>query len=427
MGERTIKKLRQKFILCSFLSFFVVMLFMGGMIYIANLRSTEAQIHATLDYIADNGGSITKRHIFPDENYDEQQQENDFNEWLTELFHSGVDSSPEFRYYFSVILTQDGEVSEIKTGSISSLNSEEAEEYARKAIEKNKTYGSFDNYYYKCSEYQDGKIAVFLDCSTNMANTRRLLNISLLLILFGAIVSFIIIRFVSSKMIMPEIKNAERQKQFITNAGHELKTPLAVIRANTELDMMINGENEWNQSTLKQVEHMTGLIQDLITIAKAEESEKEENLTQTDVSKTTEEVVSAFEAVAIKSGKTVEKYISEGISMQADESKIRQLVTLLTDNAIKYCDDNGKVTVNLTSKGKNIKLSVYNDYKDGAKLDCSKFFERFYRADTSHNIDKGGYGIGLSIAETIVKRYKGSIGAVWKDGIICFTCILKSG
>lgn len=436
MNEKAIKKLRLKFILASFISFLTVMLIMGALIFFLNLHGTVAQINTVLDYIVENNGNIPKRSDESSENEDnrpdtkKEDSINNIDDFFNYLFHIGIDSYPEFRYqtrYFAVIFDESGNVESIKTNNIAAVSDTEAEEYARKALNKKSKYGSFNNYYYKTAPNDSGYIVVCLDCSLSLENTRRLLNITLLLIIFGAITAFILVKVLSRRMIMPEVRNAERQKQFITNASHELKTPLAVIRANTELDMLTNGENDWNQSTLNQIDHMTGLIQNLITIARAEETPKKEELTDTDISRIVSEVTESFEPVAIQNGKTIEKNITEGIIIKASESKITQLVTILTDNAIKYCDDNGTIRTELSAKGKTVRLAVYNDYANGQNLDCSKFFERFYRADASHNINKGGYGIGLSIAESIVQSYKGTIKASWSNGVICFLCKLKTG
>ena len=228
-------------------------------------------------------------------------------------------------------------------------------------------------------------------------------------------------RSLSKRMIQPEIRNAERQKQFITNAGHELKTPLAVIRANTELDIMLNGENEWNQSTLRQTDQMTKLIQDLVTIARAEEEPEPENMVEVDVTASVQEAVDSLSPLAKQAEKTLTAEIQSDVKMRAQEGHLKQLATLLLDNAIKYCDDKGTVHVELFRKGKNIRLVVSNDYKDGAGVDYSRFFERFYRAEESHGGEKSGYGIGLSIAESIVERYKGTIHVTWNNGVIHFT------
>lgn len=428
MNEQAIKKLRRKFTWSAFLSFLIVMLLMGGMIYFVNLHTTIEHIHTVLNYIVENGGNILKADERKKDNEYHMNEDEDYYDIWKEIFHTGIDSSPEFRYstrYFSVIYNCDGNVETVETKSIASVSEEQAKKYAEKALKKNNTYGSFGNYYYQLENTEDGIIIVFLDCTANMASIGRLLNIILLLVLVGAAGAYLLVRIMSYRMIQPEIKAAERQKQFITNAGHELKTPLAVIKANTELDVMLNGENDWNKSTLRQIDRMTKLIADLITISRAEEKIDEKNISEFDFSNVAKDAADSFKTVALNSGKTLETEIEENVRIKGDQSKLQQLVTLLTDNAVKYCDDKGKIKVTLSSKGKNVRLAVYNDYADGDKVDCSRFFERFYRADDSHNTDKGGYGIGLSIAESIVRNNKGTIQVNWSNGVICFICRFK--
>jgi len=137
------------------------------------------------------------------------------------------------------------------------------------------------------------------------------------------------------------------------------------------------------------------------------------------------EAVESLSSIAQQSEKKMETDIADGIMMKANKGQINQLAALLIDNAIKYCDEKGTIKTTLSLKGKNIRLVVSNDYKDGEGVDCNRFFDRFYREDKSHNSDKGGYGIGLSIAESIVKMYKGTIHASYNNGVISFTCLLK--
>lgn len=198
-----------------------------------------------------------------------------------------------------------------------------------------------------------------------------------------------------------------------------------MIKANTQVQEMMNGKDEWTESTMRQVDRMTGLIQNLVTIVRAEEKEDAGDRVDTDVTEAIKDTVKSYVPVAENAGKTLNQNIAENVHMKAVESQIRQLATLLIDNAIKYCDEKGTIDVTVVQKGKGIRLTVSNSYAEGKNVDYSKFFERFYRADTSHNVDKGGYGIGLSIADSLVKQYNGSINASWKDGIITFDSILK--
>ncbi len=424
MNKETIKKLRRKFTWIAFFSFLTVMLLMGAMIYLINHLSSMRQINETLNYITANNGDLSDWE-HQKNNSDGYNANNDFDKFWSDMFGSGMDSSPEFKFatrYFSVFLSGQGDVHQVITTNIAAVSRDEVITYGLTAFLTGNDYGKIDQYYYQVSETDTGILIVFVDGAYQDQVSQRLLRIILVLVLIGALGMFFLVRILSKRMIQPEIRNAERQKQFITNAGHELKTPLAVIKANTELDMMINGENEWNQSTLRQTEQMTDLIRDLIMIARAEEGGKSENMIETDLSQVVREKAESFVSVARQAEKTLTLSITEGLKMKAEEGKMQQLTGLLVDNAIKYCDDKGTITVELTAKGKHIRLVVMNDYKDGSQTDCSRFFERFYRADESHNNKKSGYGIGLSIAEGIVKSHKGTIRAVWNNGIIRFIC-----
>lgn len=427
MNKATIKKLRKKFTFAAFISFMIVISIMGGMILLINHYTSTKQIRAVLNYIVENGGDIS------DKNHERRDNEefipdDGFDRVWTEVFSAGLDNSPELRFYtryFTIWYDENDILIFVDTANIAAISGEEAEDYGKYALERSDTYGNIEQFSYQKEKTDGGTMIVFLDCKQHNDISRRLLNIILLLVAFGAVIMLIIIFFLSKRMIMPEIRSAERQKQFITNAGHELKTPLAVIRANTELDIMLNGENEWNQSTLRQTEDLTRLIQDLILIARANEAGQAENFTQTDISNAVRDAAQSLSPVARKAEKQLETAIDDGITMNADETKIKQLAVLLTDNAIKYCDDKGMVAVTLNQKGRNIRLIVSNDYKDGEKVDCNKFFDRFYRADESHSGEKSGYGIGLSIAESIVESHKGTINASWNSGVISFTCTFK--
>ena len=431
MNKKAIKKLRRKFIITAMASFLGVMLLMSATIYFINVHTTMRQISKTLDYISDNNGLVapdevqmTKLAVPADFTHEKKSY---IEELFEDLFNTGIDSE-EFLHsvrYFAVIYDTDNQPVLTLTNHISRISDQQAENYATKALESGDETGSVEDFKFKVKHNDTNSVVVCMDVSSQMANVRRVGNIALFIMLAGTLLSYIFIRLISRKMIKPEIKAAEQQKQFITNAGHELKTPLSVIRANTELEMMMHGEDEWNNSTMNQVDRMTGLINDLVLIARSEEKEDVKELCEIDVSKTVTDVADTFSSVAEKNGIALNKDVPDGVVMRVMEEHIRQLTSLLVDNAIKYCDEGGAVSVQLAQKGKGIRISVSNNYAKGEHEDYSRFFERFYRQDKSHNIDKGGYGIGLSIADSIVRKYRGKIDVSWKDGEIFFTCLLK--
>ncbi len=416
MNASAIRRLRWKIIVTSTATFFLVMLAMGLSINAANSVVTNLSIHRMLDYITEHGGEPFPEGRITNGNSGEQFE----------------DFSPEFRYsarYFSVIYENDkSTVSETRTEHVARLTEADARNMAGKAIRRKRFgYGRDGYYYWKTEEMEDGRcIAVFLNCQSQISANRRVIHLTMWMS-FGCLsVAFLLVILFSNRITRPEIENLRRQKQFVTNASHELKTPLAVIRANTEIEEMINGESEWTQSTMRQVDRLNGLVQNLVMIARAQEQEDRSVMAEIDVSRCVSETVSPYESLAQQDKKELVQNIPPDIRMIADESKIRQLTSLLIDNAFKYCDENGRVEVTLDApkKGRQIRLVISNSYAEGGNVDYSRFFDRFYREDQAHNVDRGGFGIGLSIAESICHQYNGGISVSWKDGMIMFTCLL---
>ena len=393
------------------LAIFLAMIFIGGAILLTSYFVSRGAIRRGLDQLIENEAYLKDRDLseyyFDSPNitdiFDTQVGDQaDF--WLVRYDDTGHLLSVDGRYpgnSYSFFL---GMADEIKDGP--------------------EGYGRQGRIWYKYADTPDGRIIAFIDTTGEIYAINRLLFITLIVCIAGLAVTFILVTHFSDYAVASEAENMAKQKDFITNASHELKTPLAVIRANTEMSQMINGEDEWSASTMKQIDHMSGLIANLVMISKAQELEDTTEMAQIDASDIVNGTVKTFEPVAIQSGITLENKTSDGVTIIADASKIMQLTTILLDNAIKYCDESGTVRVELVSQRKGLRLTVSNSYKDGANVDCNKFFERFYREDKSHNIDKGGYGIGLSIAENICRQYNGDIRATWKNGEISFICTL---
>ena len=229
----------------------------------------------------------------------------------------------------------------------------------------------------------------------------------------------------SAKMILPEIENSRRQQQFLTNVSHELKTPLAVIRSNAEIEELKKGESEWMKSTIRQVDRMSGLIKNLVMITKTREMEESSSADAVNISDIVSQTAKEYSAMAEVERKTLLQKIEADIEQRVGESGLRQLIVILLDNAVKYCDAGGEILVSLErlKRGKNkVQLIVSNTYTEGEHIDCTRFFDRFFREDASHNIDTGGYGIGLSIAQSLCGQLGGGISVQWQDGVISFIC-----
>lgn len=448
METREINRLRQKFIWIALASVLIVMLFIGGVaIGLLHLYST-IQIHNALDAIGaryehvisgdtdtdsgTSGKSGSDSRSGSSSSDDSAIVDIDPSETLeNKPFYGFNILSPKLlsvQSFLTVEVTEDNTAVNISAVNLDSLTDSSAYGLAAKALERGGHYGSIGVYHYAITSLSNGNTLVAM--LNNQENLYMEITVGLLITgicMIGLFVTFFIIRALSWRAIQPSLENSKRQKEFITNASHELKTPLAVISANTEFIEMMNGKSEWTESTLNQVDRMNGLIQNLVMISRSSEQESAV-AAECDVSKAVRETVTPFEALAKREEKDLQLSIADNVTMITDESAIRMLSSTLVDNAIKYCDEKGMIAISLVpGKKKNTCiLTVANSYADGAKIDCRRFFDRFYREDQSHHAESGkkGYGIGLSVAESIANRNGGNIRVDWKDGVIGFTAFL---
>lgn len=410
MTPKAIAKLRRTFIFIAMASFFVVIAFMGITSVASNVVTVRNEASRTIDAIVNANGSIPVKENFEDG-----------------LFHEEASYGLRF---FTVSFDEEGEVVDVDLSHVASVGRERALEAADAASDPNTLVGlsEVDGYLYKEVPTLEGSMVVFLDCAIQLANVRQTAFNTLFTCIGALLVTFVSVFFFSKRAVQTEVENARKQQQFMTNASHELKTPIAVIRANTELTEMMSGETEWTQSTMRQVDRLSGLVADLMTIVRSEERrESGKGLEQTDVTKVVGDAVDSFKGPAATHDLTLNSELADGISLVCDPAEVEQLTCLLVDNAVKYCDEQGSIDVRLTPNrfGHGCTLVVSNSYAEGADVDYQRFFERFYREDEAHE-NQQGYGIGLSVAESICKRYNGSIKASWKAGVISFTCVLKA-
>lgn len=216
--------------------------------------------------------------------------------------------------------------------------------------------------------------------------------------------------------VKPFAESYQKQKRFITDASHEIKTPLTIIEANTEVLNMEYGENEWLKSTSNQVKRLTKLTERLVYLSRMDEEREVLQKTDFSISDAVYEAARSFKAMAKSQNKTLNISVQPNVSYYGDESSIIRLVSLLLENAMKYSDDEGTVSLKFCTNGKNKVLSVKNTVAEIQKGKLDMLFDRFYRIDKSRNSQTGGFGIGLSVAKAIVNAHKGKITAVSADG-----------
>lgn len=394
-----IKKLRIKLIAASMASLFLVLFVIGGIVGILNYRKIVEDADRILEILEENAGKFPQK--FPGDRKDERPR-----------------MSPEVPYesrYFSILLNENGDIILTDTSKIVSIDTTKAIEYASEVWEKEMEKGFLDDYrYWRCSSNGEIRI-IFLDCRRQLDNFQNFLLTTFGVSSIGLLSVFILMVYFSARIIKPFSDNYEKQKRFITDAGHELKTPLTIIEADTEVLEMDFGENEWLQDIQGQTKRLADLTNTLVMLSRMEEGANKDMKIELPLSDIVEEVCHTFQAPAKVQKKTLDNAIEPMISMKGDEKAIRGLITILLDNAVKYTNENGQISISLEKKKNRIYLSVFNTTEQISKEQIAHLFDRFYRTDASRNSQTGGYGLGLSIAAATVEAHKGKIIAETED------------
>ena len=284
------------------------------------------------------------------------------------------------------------------------------------ALSKGKTSGFLGSYRFLKVETNVGNLILFLNCQRELDSYNSFIENSLL-ISIGVIASvFVLIVLVSKRVIAPIQETYIKQKQFITGASHELKTPLAIISSNVDVLEMENGDSKWMQNIHNQVERLNSLVNSLVVFSRMEEKDTVER-TRFDLTSVLKSRIEDFDELADFQKKNIVADIDENLNYYGEEASIVQLMDILLENAIKYAPEDSGISVSLKKNRKHAILKVSNK-ADVKKGDLSKVFERFYRLDESRNSAIKGYGIGLSMAQLIAEKHKETIRAYApEDGI----------
>lgn len=335
------------------------------------------------------------------------------NQEKKEIFQAEL---PYESRYFSVSFTEGTVCNLIDVDKIAAIDSDMAVEYATDVRESGKEHGFVGNYRYQVNDTEDGTRVTFLDCRRSLLNFREFCITITQVAIGGFVLVFLLIIYFSRWIVNPAVESYEKQKLFITDAGHELKTPLAIIDADADVLSMDVGESEWLTDIKKQVRRLTTLTNDLICLARMEEANQDMEMISFPISEIVEETASSFQAPAKTQKKEFILQITPALSMTGDEKMIRQLTSILLDNALKYSPEGGTIRVSLKKQNRQIRLLVYNTAAAVDPSELTHLFDRFYRSDRSRNSATGGYGIGLAIAKAIVNTHRGRIQATTEDG-----------
>ncbi len=297
---------------------------------------------------------------------------------------------------------------------------EEVRKYAIQISNKNQEEGYIGNYIYKVRKIgNNGKEITLMENEDAIKSLKTTVISAIIIGVVGIIIISLIAKKISEIIVKPVEETFEKQKQFVSDASHELKTPLAVIEANAEVLQNKIGEDKWLTYIQKETQSMNKLVNDLLSLAKMENT-KNINYQKFDLSKEVQMAVAVFESLIYEKEIKLKTNISEGISFNGDKEDIKHLISIILDNAIKHTEKNNKIIVDVAKEKNDIKIEIKNQGEPIPEEEQEKIFERFYRVDKARNRSEKRYGLGLSIAKQIVEKYNGSIKAFSKDGFTSF-------
>lgn len=399
-----IKKLHRRFVTITMISLTLVLLVIMGAANIANYISVVSDADNMLAMISRSDGRFPM----------------DFMRMGRREF---TEETPFETRFFSVKITSDGEVT-TDLGFIAAIDEDEAIELANEVLSGGKERGFSGSYRYLVTSKDDNNLVVFVDTSRSMQSATSFLVISAVTTIVALGIMFLIVTLAAGKATKPIAESYEKQRRFITDAGHELKTPIAIINADTEVMELDTGETEWTRDIKAQTKRLSDLTADLIFLSRMEEAEKSLSFIDFPFSDMVEDAAQSFVTLAKTQNRTLSVSVEPMLEVNGDEKALRQLVGILLDNAIKYSPDGGKIELNTAKSGKNVVLTVVNDAENVSPDSVKHMFDRFYRGDESRSSEKPGYGIGLSIAKAIVEAHKGKITADASDGRVKMTVTL---
>lgn len=412
-----IEKLHRKFVVIATSSLMLIMVLIIGAINLINLYQTSNRLDGVLKVISENDGRIPEppRDRIP--------------LGPGRGFSFDFELTPETRFetrYFTVTLDPDYSILGVDVSYVASISEELAVEYAEKILAKSKTKGYLGEYRYLLEPRPEGALLIVMNCHMQLQTVYTFFWISCFIALASLLLMFVLVSLLSRRALQPVKVSLEKQKQFITDAGHEIKTPLAIISSNADVLEITQGDSEWVTSIRKQTMRLDNLVKKLLTLSKMEEETLQQAFAPFDLSRLVQETAESFLPMTTVKGQIIQCDVRPGISCFGDQDEICQVIAVLLENAVKYAPGDSEIAIRLEAYAKKVRLEIRNRLDVPPVDDPERLFDRFFRADASRSRESGGYGIGLSIAKAAAKVHKGDIQAFYEDDrqVICFRLIL---
>lgn len=406
------KKLKIKVFLTIFL---ILTTFVFGVFLInnsQNYRMKKDNIQSILERLTISLKDINSPEPPLNDNFDPNKDKLDDNLDRNKIFL-------DFTVY-TILLDENGNYQEMINHTEEEIDESKIKLVAEEIIEKHESEVHIGNLYIEKYSYAFSKnnTLIIIDNSTLNNELIKTFFVTSILFILLEIIVFLISYFLTKWIIKPVVNSFEKQKQFIEDASHELKTPLSIIIASADT-FYLKQETKWVDNIKNEAERMTKLVTDLLDLAKSEKNNKV-SYSSTNLSKLIESSILTFEGIFYEKNIQLDYKIEENISFKCNAEQIKQLICILLDNAINHSEDNGKVIINLKKNKSELILEVKNKGTPIKKEDYEKIFERFYRSDESRNRNNNRYGLGLAIAKNIVENHNGKIIAFSNNGYTTF-------
>ena len=321
----------------------------------------------------------------------------------------------EIEGFYSILIKNDKIISDNKN-----LITEEIEKYALEASNKKSENGIVGNYIYSIKSDKEEKIVMLVENEEAIMHIKILIIVAIVISVISVIIVYIIAKRISETIVKPVEDTFSKQKEFISDASHELKTPLAVIEANADVLESKIGKNKWINYIQNEIESMDKLINELLLLTKMENIDSIKEKKEFNLSQETELCISLFESMAYEKNIRIDTHIEKNIKLTGNKEDVKHILSTLIDNAIKHTKSNDKIEINLNKIKENIEIEIKNIGEEIPQEEREKIFERFYRIDKAHNREEKRYGLGLAIAKSTVEKYNGRIEVGYQDGYTIF-------
>ena len=392
-----IHKLRLKFIRIAMAALAAAVILVTVSINVMNWLNVRSEIGETLSFLAESEGAFSAERA---------------NEWAGRNRHRKNVLTQSV--YFIGMSEWNGAYRIMNQEREAGVSRDEAEALVARAEKSGRETGFLDDYCFRrYSSRGGGSSWVFLNCESYLTASRNLILFSAIICAAGILLSLLVVCLLSRKAILPFLRNEQKQKRFITDASHELKAPLAVISANMDVLALNDRDNPWINGTRSQVASMRGLVEDMVYLSRADETDRPAEMKPLDLAALLRETAEPYQSMAEFQGKPFLIEATEGLPVRGEEAALRRVVSILCDNAVKYTPEGGTIRLRAYIGGKSAVIETENPPLEPlTEEDCAHLFDRFYRADKARDREKqGGYGIGLSIAQAVTIRHGGTVSA----------------